>query len=130
MKLALQNAALYPEQVGYVCANALSHRTTDATEARVIRTLFREAYRRLPVSSIRGVMGHPLAPAGIFQTVACALAMRHGLIPPTANLTDPDPACELDHVVGAPRRAAVEIAMVNAHGQRGENTTLLARKAP
>lgn len=130
MELALQNAALYPDQIGYICANALSHRKTDATEARLIRTLFGDAFRRIPVSSIRGVMGHPLAPAGIFQAACCALAMRHGLIPPTANLTDPDPACELDHVMGAPRRAAVEIAMVNAHGQRGENTTLLVRKAP
>jgi 3-oxoacyl-[acyl-carrier-protein] synthase II len=128
MDLAMQNASIYPEQVDYICANALSHPVMDATEAKMIRTLFGTLANWIPVSSIRGVMGHPLAPAGIFQTVACALSIIHRQIFPTANLTHPDPACNLDHVMGAPRNADVNIAMINAHGVSGENTTLLVKR--
>lgn len=130
MDLAMQNASIYPEQVEYICANALSHPAMDETEARWIHQLFGSSVRRIPVSSIRGVMGHPLAAAGIFQTITCALAMIHREIPPTANLTQPDPACDLDHVLRTPRLSPVHTALINAHGIRGENTTLLVRKAP
>ncbi len=130
MDLVMRNAAVYPDQIGYICANALSHPVMDATEARMIHQVFGSRARRIPVSSIRGVMGHPLAPAGILQTITCTLAMHHGLLPPTANLERPDPACDLDHVRGGPRGVRVDIALANAHGVSGENTTLLIRRAP
>lgn len=130
MDLVMKNASVYPDQIGYICANALSLPTSDAREVRLIEKLFGPLAARIPVSSIRGVMGHPLAPAGILQTMACILAMRHQLIPPTANLTQPDPEWHLDLVMKEPRRAAVRLALVNTHGVCGENTSLLVRSYP
>lgn len=128
MDLVMKNASVYPDQIGYICANAPSLPVSDATEARMIQKLFGPLVSRIPVSSIRGVMGHPLAPGGILQTITCAMTITHRIIPPTANLTQADPDCVLDLVMGTPRQAAVNIAMANAHGVCGENTTLLVKK--
>jgi len=130
MDRVMKNASVYPEQIDYICANAPSLPLSDATEAHLIQQLFGPLARRIPVSSIRGVMGHPLAPGGMLQTIACALIMRHHLIPPTANLTQPDPDCLLDLVMKEARHATVNIALINAHGVCGENTSLLVKRAP
>lgn len=128
MDMAMRNASVCPEQIGYICANALSHPAMDLAEAKMIRKLFGDMTCRIPVSSIRGVMGHPLSPSGVFQTVTCALSMIHQAIPPTANLTDPDKGCDLDHVMLTPRKVTVNVALANAHGISGENTTLLVKR--
>jgi len=128
MEWAMKNASIYPDQVDYICANALSHPVMDAAEARMIKRLFGDNTCRIPVSSIRGVMGHPLSPAGIFQIITCALSMANHLIPPTANLTRPDATCDLDHVMLKPRQTRVHIALANAHGISGENTTLVVKR--
>jgi len=126
---ALKNAGIYPEQVDYICANAISDPEMDLQEIEMIKRVFGKQAYCMPVSSIRGVLGHALASAGLMQMVACALAMEHQLIPPTANLTDPDPACDLDHVPLVPRRAKVDIAIANSHGMAAENTTLVMKRA-
>jgi 3-oxoacyl-[acyl-carrier-protein] synthase II len=128
MDTALKNAGIYPGQVDYICADAASQPTMDAAESRMIKKVFGECIYRIPVSSIRGVMGHGLASAGLMQIIACALAMKNQLIPPTANLTDPDPECDLDHVPLVPRRAKVNIAIANSRGMAKENSTLVMKK--
>jgi len=128
MDAALKNAGIYPNQVDYICANAQGHPEMDALEIGVVKRVFGEHAYRVPISSIRGVMGHALASAGLMQMIACAQAMKHQLIPPTANLTDPDPECDLDHVPLTPRRAKVDIAIANSHGMAAENTTLVMRR--
>jgi 3-oxoacyl-[acyl-carrier-protein] synthase II len=100
----------------------------DPLEIKMIKKVFGAHAYRIPVSSIRGVMGHALASASLMQLVACALAMEHQLIPPTANLTDPDPECDLDHVPLVPRRAKVNIAIINSHGMVAENSTLVVKR--
>ena len=127
MDFALKDAGVYPSQVDYICANALSHVEMDLLEVQMIKEVFGECASCIPISSIRGVMGHTMASSGIMQLVACALAMKHQLIPPTANLTHPDPECDLDHVPLKPRSAKVNIAIANCHGLAAENSTLLMR---
>lgn len=129
MDAALKNAGIYPHQVDYICANAISDVAMDVLEINMIKRVFGECAYRIPVSSLRGVVGHALASAGLMQMVACALAMKHQLIPPTANLTHPDPSCDLDHVPLIPRKAKVDIAIANSHGMAAENTTLVMKKA-
>ncbi len=128
MDLALDNAGIYPSQVDYICSNAQGHVEMDLLEIHKIKDVFGEHAYRIPVSSIRGVMGHGLASAGLMQMVACAQAMKHQLIPPTANLTHPDPACDLDHVPLVPRNARVDIAIANSHGMAAENSTLVMKR--
>lgn len=129
MKLALANAQVPPESIDYVCAHGPSDPVIDRVETAKIRETFgRHAYR-IPVSSIKGVTGNPLAAAGPMELVACAMAMRQGVVPPTANYTTPDPACDLDYVP-LPRRARLGHALVNVHGMGGGNTSLVVRTPP
>jgi len=127
MKTALANAGVYPDQVDYICANAVSDLLGDRAETNMIKKLFGDGAYRIPISSVRGVTGHPLAPAGMFQLIACALAMKYQLIPPTANLTQPDPECDLDYVPLKPRKAKIGIALANGHGMGAENSTLVMK---
>ena len=129
MTLALANARLSSANIDYVCAHGPSDPVIDRVETAMIRkTLGRHAYH-IPVSSIKGVTGNPLAAAGPMELIACALAMRDNLIPPTANYTTPDPTCDLDYVPQA-RRTRFEHALVNVHGMGGGNTSIIVRKHP
>jgi len=128
MDTALKNAGIYPEQIDYICANCQGHPEMDPLEVKMIKKVFGEHAYRIPVSSIRGVMGHALASAALMQLITCALAMKYQLIPPTANLTDADPECDLDHVPLIPRKANVNVALVNSHGMAAENSTLVVRR--
>jgi 3-oxoacyl-[acyl-carrier-protein] synthase II len=128
MSLAMDNAGIYPEQVDYICANAASQSVGDKVETELIKKILGKRAYQVPVSSIRGVMGHALAPSGISQVITCALTMKHQVIVPTANLTNPDPACDLDYVPLVSRSAKVDIALANAHGIGGENSTLVMKR--
>ena len=129
MTLSLANARLSGDAIDYVCAHGPSDPVIDRMETAMLRnTLGRHAYR-IPVSSIKGVTGNPLAAAGPLELIACALAMRDDLIPPTANYTTPDPACDLDYVPQA-RRMRIEHALMNVHCMGGGNTTLIVRQSP
>ncbi|MFA6174206.1 MAG: beta-ketoacyl-[acyl-carrier-protein] synthase family protein, partial [Kiritimatiellales bacterium] len=127
MQMAITNAGIYPEQIDYICANAVSDRNGDRAETEQIKKLFGTHAYKIPISSIRGVTGHPLAAAGMFQITACALAMIHQTIPPTANLHNPDAECDLDYVPLNPRKSKVEYALANGHGMGGENSTLIMK---
>lgn len=130
MELALKNAGVYPEQVDYICADSASQPTMDAAEVKMIKRVFGAHAYRIPVSSIRGAMGHALAASALMQMVALAMIMKNQIVPPTANLTYPDPACDLDHVPLVPRQARVEIAIANSRGMAKENSTVLVRRIP
>ncbi len=129
MTLALANARLGSDRIDYVCAHGPSDPVIDRVETARIRDTFGRRAYRMPVSSIKGVTGNPLAAAGPMELIACALAMRDDLIPPTANYTTPDPACDLDYVPQA-RRMRLEHALLNVHGMGGGNTTLIVGRPP
>ncbi|HNX33883.1 MAG TPA: beta-ketoacyl-[acyl-carrier-protein] synthase family protein [Kiritimatiellia bacterium] len=129
MTLALANSRLSGSAIDYVCAHGPSDPVIDRVETAMIRSTLGRHANRIPVSSIKGVTGNPLAAAGPMELIACALALRDAIIPPTANYETPDPACDLDYVPQA-RRTRFEHALVNVHGMGGGNTTLIVRAPP
>jgi 3-oxoacyl-[acyl-carrier-protein] synthase II len=128
MEMALSNAGILPDQISYICANAIGNLTGDRMETKLIKKVFKSAAYQIPISSIKGVTGNPLAAAGIFQVITCILSMTRGMIPPTANLTNPDPQCDLDYVPLKPRSIKVTYALANMHGMGGENSTLIVKR--
>ncbi len=129
MQTALANAGRGTDSVDYICAHGPGHPVLDRVETDMIkRVLGRRAYE-VPVSSIKGVTGNPLAAAGPQQLVACSLAFRHKTIPPTANLETADPACDLDYVPAKGRAAELSCALINSHGLGGRNCSMVVQKA-
>lgn len=130
MQRALADAGVAPSEVGYVSAHGTSTPLSDAAETAAIKEVFRtgEHYRSLMVSSIKTMLGHMLAAAGAQQLISTVLSLRDGIIPPTLNLENPDPACDLDYVPGQARRADIEVAINNSLGFGGLNAALVVRR--
>ncbi|MGG2463439.1 beta-ketoacyl-[acyl-carrier-protein] synthase family protein [Streptomyces sp. RGM 3693] len=122
MRAALDDAGLTGQDVDYVNAHGTSTPLNDVTEAAVISRLLGN---EVAVSSTKGVTGHPLGAAGAIEAAYCALALRDGLIPPTAGLSEPDPRVQVDLVRGAARPGPVRAAMSNSFGFGGQNATLV-----
>ncbi len=130
MQLALKDAGLAPEAVGYLNAHGTST-VADATETRAIKRVFGDhAHRGLAVSSTKSMHGHMLGAAGGIEAAICVLALRDGILPPTINLDNPDDECDLDYVPHEARAQQVEYAMSNSFGFGGTNATLVFRSAP
>jgi 3-oxoacyl-[acyl-carrier-protein] synthase II len=128
MRLALKDAGLEPQQIGYINAHATST-SADAIETNAIREVFgAHAHAGLAVSSTKSMHGHLLGAAGGLEAAICVLALRDEILPPTINLDDPDPACDLDYVPHEARREAVEYAMSNSFGFGGTNSALVLRR--
>ncbi len=127
MREALRSAGLRPEQVDYINAHGTSTPLNDRVETLAIREVFGEHAGRLAVSSTKSMTGHLLGAAGGVEAAATALALREGMIPPTINLDDPDPHCDLDYVPGRPRRLRVRAALSNSFGFGGHNACLALR---
>jgi 3-oxoacyl-[acyl-carrier-protein] synthase II len=132
MRAALDRAGLEPERISYVNAHGTSTPLNDPAETAAIHAVFGEHAARLPVSSTKSMTGHLLGAAGALETAVCALALRDGIVPPTINLREPDPACDLDYVAeGARRIDGLEYALSNSMGLGGHNgCTLLRRLGP
>ena len=124
MRLALADAGRVPAEVGYVNAHATGTKLGDVAEARAIRAVF-DGASAPAVSSIKGATGHLLAGAGAVEVAATALAVSRGRLPPTHNLDDPDPECELDHVRKAARSAAIDAALSSSSAFGGHNVSVL-----
>ncbi|MFE3652086.1 beta-ketoacyl-[acyl-carrier-protein] synthase family protein [Streptomyces sp. NPDC059101] len=122
MRAALDDAGLTGQDVDYVNAHGTSTPLNDVTEAAVISRLLGN---EVAVSSTKGVTGHPLGAAGAIEAAYCALALRDGLIPPTAGLSEPDPRIQVDLVRGAARHGPLRAAMSNSFGFGGQNATLV-----
>lgn len=128
MTCALDDAALLPGDIDYINAHGPGHPLIDVTETQCIKQVFGPHAQQIPVSSIKGVIGNPLAAAGGLQMAATVMAMREHLIPPTANYANPDPDCDLYYVPNFPLRASVHHALINLHGLGGGNISLILRK--
>ena len=125
MEAALRDAGLRPEDIGYINAHGTSTPMNDASETRGIHRAMGAVSRQVPVSSTKSVMGHLVAACGAVEAILARLAVREGLLPPTINLDNPDPECDLDHVAWTPREVRVRHAMTNAFGFGGSNGTLV-----
>ncbi|MFT5126853.1 MAG: 3-oxoacyl-[acyl-carrier-protein] synthase II [Rhodothermales bacterium] len=128
MRRAVANAGRRNSAVDYISAHGPGHPVLDRVETEMIKRTFGSRAYRLPVSSIKGAIGNPLAAAGPLQVIATARCLHEQVIPPTANLEVPDPECDLDYVASGPRRAKVSCALVNSHGVGGGNSSLVLER--
>lgn len=129
MRAALRDGALAPEQIGYINAHGTATPANDPTETTAIRAAFGAHAERLAVSSTKSMHGHALGAAAALECVATVLALRDGVLPPTANYTQPDPECDLDVIPNQARTAQVEYAISNSFAFGGLNAVLALRKA-
>lgn len=129
MRTALADAGLQPEQIGYINAHGTGTPVNDPIETRAIRDLFGGHADALPVSSTKSMHGHTLGAAGAIEAAATALALHHGILPPTANYLALDPECDLDVIPNTARAAEVEYALSNSFAFGGLNAVLVFRRA-
>lgn len=125
IRMALQDAERNPEDINYVNAHGTSTSVNDRVETRAIREAFGDNAKNTPVSSIKSMLGHLIAAAGSVEAIACLLAIRDNVLPPTINYETPDPDCDLDYVPNAPRETPVKHTMSNSFGFGGQNITLV-----
>ncbi len=128
MRLALADAGLAPGAIGYINAHGTGTPANDPTETQAIHAVFGEHAHRLAVSSTKSMHGHALGAAGALELVATLGALREGVIPPTANFLDPDPACDLDYVPNTAREQAVAAALSNSFAFGGLNAVLALKR--
>ena len=128
MEFALRDAQLPLDGVDYINAHGTSTPIGDVAETNAIKTLFGEQAYNIPVSSTKSMVGHLLGAAGAVELIACLGGMEKGFLPPTINYDMPDEACDLDYVPNESREATVDIALSNAFGFGGHNTSIAIRK--
>jgi nodulation protein E len=129
MRAALRDGGLHPEDVGYINAHGTGTQANDCTETSAIRSVFGAHADKLAVSSTKSMHGHTLGAAGAIEAIVTVMSMYCGTIPPTANYTTPDPACDLDVVPNQPRPGHVEVALSNSFAFGGLNAVLAFRRA-
>ena len=128
MKMALKTGGLNLEDVSYINAHGTSTPQGDVCETQAIKTVFGERAKQIAVSSTKGATGHMLGAAGAVEMAACTLAIKHGIVPPTINLQNPDPECDLDYVANTARELDVNVVVNNSFGFGGHNSTISAKK--
>ena len=128
MRMALRKAGVRPDQIDYINAHGTSTPINDPTETLAVKTTFGEHAKRLVMSSTKSMTGHLLGAAGGLEAGITALAIRHQVAPPTINLDEADPACDLDYAANAKRPMTIEYAMSNSFGFGGTNGTLLFKR--
>jgi 3-oxoacyl-[acyl-carrier-protein] synthase II len=127
ISLALENAGVRGDELDYMCAHGTATRANDAAETRAVHQALGAAAERVPISSPKSMTGHLIAAAGALSVLACILAMRDSVLPPTTNLHTLDPECDLDYVPLTARPAEVRTAAVNAFGFGGQNCVVVLR---
>jgi 3-oxoacyl-[acyl-carrier-protein] synthase II len=125
MRVALRRAGVAPERVGYINAHGTSTPLGDLAETKAIKNVFGPHAYNLAVSSTKSMMGHTFGAAGAIEAMMCVLAIHDGVLPPTINLRNPDPECDLDYVPNEAREAKIDVALSNAMGLGGHNGCVL-----
>ena len=128
MEKALADAGMRPEELDYVNAHGTSTPLNDVVETRALKRVFGSHAAKLAISSTKSMTGHLLGGAGGIEAVITALAIKHQLAPPTANLTNPDPECDLDYIPGQARPMAIDVAMSNSFGFGGTNAVIIMKR--
>jgi 3-oxoacyl-(acyl-carrier-protein) synthase len=128
MAMAIKDAGIAPNELGYINAHGTSTKYGDELESIAIKTVFGDTAYKIPVSSTKSMTGHLLGAAGGVEAVISVLALDRGILPPTINLDNPDPECDLDYVPHTARKVPVEVVMSNSFGFGGTNACLIFRK--
>jgi 3-oxoacyl-[acyl-carrier-protein] synthase II len=128
MRWALQDANLPPEAVDYINAHGSSTPLNDVTETKAIKMVFGEHAYKLAISSTKSMIGHAMGASGSLEALACILAIRDGLLPPTINLENQDPECDLDYVANVARQQTVNVTLSNSFGLGGQNACLVLKR--
>lgn len=128
MENALKDAQIRKEEIDYICAHGTGTAGNDKNECAAIRKVFRDQYKRIPVSSIKSMLGHPMGAASAIEALACCLVVKNNLIPPTINFETPDPQCDIDCVPNRAKQKNVETALNNGFAFGGNNSCLVIRK--
>ena len=128
IRRAINKAGINANEIDYINAHGTSTPLNDKTETLSIKTVFGDNAYRIPISSTKSMMGHLIGGSGAVEAAICIMAIRHGIIPPTINLTHPDPECDLDYVPNVARRAKVTTALSNSFGFGGHNSVLVFRQ--
>jgi 3-oxoacyl-[acyl-carrier-protein] synthase II len=128
MRMALESAGISPDAIGYVNAHGTSTPLGDIGETNALKASFGAHAKKMAVSSTKSMTGHLLGAAGGIESIFCAMALHTGILPPTINLENPDPACDLDYVPNKARKQQVEYALNNSFGFGGTNSTLILKR--
>jgi 3-oxoacyl-(acyl-carrier-protein) synthase len=126
---ALKDAGLEPKDIDYICADGAGTILGDITETKAIKQAFGEYAKKIPVSAPKSVFGNMLGACGALDVITTVLAMEHDLVPPTINLTTPDPECDLNYVPNKAQEKSIKNAMVINRGRGGINCVLILQKA-
>jgi 3-oxoacyl-[acyl-carrier-protein] synthase II len=124
MEMAMRDAGLNKEDIGYINAHGTSTKANDRIETIAIKRAFGDLAPRVPVSSCKSMIGHTLGAAGAVEAAATVLALKEGVLPPTINYENPDPECDLDYIPNTAREKRVKAAISNAFGFGGQNCVL------
>lgn len=125
INMALKQSGLAPEQVDYISAHGTGTPTNDRLETIAVKKTFSDLAYKVPISSIKSMLGHTMGAASAIEAAVCALAITHQQIPPTMNLRDQDPECDLDYVPNVARKHKVKVAMNNAYAFGGNNSSVI-----
>ena len=128
VRMALKDAAIAPDRIGYINAHGTGTTVNDITETSALHMVFGDHAKRLAVSSTKSMHGHTLGAAGAIESAAAILALSTGILPPTIHFNEPDPECDLDYIPNCPRRADVEYALSNSFAFGGLNAVLALRR--
>ena len=128
MTTALNRAKMEPQELDYIAAHATATQIGDIAETLAIKEALGDHARRVAISANKSMIGHLLGAAGAISAVACVLAIRDGVVPPTINLDYPDPDCDLDYIPHVARQVPVRAAMVNGFGFGGQNASTIFRR--
>jgi 3-oxoacyl-[acyl-carrier-protein] synthase II len=129
MEQALRQSGLAPADVTYISAHGTGTPTNDRIETIAVKRVFSDAAYGIPMSSIKSMIGHTMGAASAIEAAVCAMAIATGRIPPTMNLVEPDPVCDLDYVANQSREHEVAVAMSNAYAFGGNNASLMLKRA-
>lgn len=128
MKLAIEDAGIKPEDIGYINAHGTSTPLNDKMETKAIKRLFGDYAYKIPISSSKSMIGHTLGAAGAVEFIATVMSVKEGIVHKTRNYEHPDPECDLDYVPDGPRKVDLKYALTNSFGFGGHNASLIVAK--